>query len=101
MFDHVRSTFAEIAEVSGIVFESLPASPPPPGHAVHEVGGARMGSDRRSSVTDPSSRTWDVPNLYVCDSSVFVTLPCQNPTLTMMALTARACEYVCDAWKRG
>jgi choline dehydrogenase-like flavoprotein len=102
MYDHMRRTFAEIADVAGIVFEdAMPVSPPPPGSAIHEVGGARMGRDRGSSVVDPCNRTWDVPNLYVCDGSAFVTLPCQNPTLTMLALTARACEDVARAWNSG
>lgn len=56
----------------------------------HECGGARMGSDPRSSVTDPFNRLWEAPNVLVCDSACFPTIPHQNPTLTTMALALRA-----------
>ncbi len=63
-----------------------------PGMFVHEVGGARMGTDPRSSVLDPSCRSWDVRNLYVTDGACWPTSGWQNPTLTEMAVTARACD---------
>ncbi len=72
-----------------------------PGMFVHEVGGARMGDDPRSSVVDPSGRTWDVPNLYVTDGACWPTSGWQNPTLTEMAITARACAHAVDALRRG
>ena len=63
-----------------------------PGEAIHEMGTARMGSSRSSSVLDPFSRMWEAPNVYVTDGSGMVSSACQNPSLTYMALTARACE---------
>jgi choline dehydrogenase-like flavoprotein len=63
-----------------------------PGMFVHEVGGARMGSDPKSSVVDSYCRTWDVPNLYVTDGACWPTSGWQNPTLTEMAITGRAGE---------
>lgn len=62
------------------------------GMAIHEAGGARMGGDPRSSVTNACNQIWGVPNLIVTDGSCFPATGCQNPTLTIMALTARACE---------
>ncbi len=62
-----------------------------PGMFVHEVGGARMGADPKSSVVDPFCRCWDVPNLFVTDGACWPTSGWQNPTLTEMAITARAC----------
>ncbi len=64
-----------------------------PGMFVHEVGGARMGSDPKSSVVDAFCRTWDVPNLYVTDGACWPTSGWQNPTLTEMAVTGRACDH--------
>jgi choline dehydrogenase-like flavoprotein len=62
------------------------------GVAVHETGGARMGLDAENSVTNHRNQVWGVPNLLVTDGSCFPNTGCQNPTLTIMALTARACE---------
>ena len=64
------------------------------GAAIHECGGARMGSDPAKSVLNAYNQCWDVPNLFVTDSSCFVTNGTCGPTLTTMALTTRACEYI-------
>ena len=64
-----------------------------PGMFVHEVGGARMGADPKSSVVDPFCRCWDVPNVFVTDGACWPTSGWQNPTLTQMAITARACAH--------
>ncbi len=65
-----------------------------PGAAIHETGGARMGDDRRTSVLNRYNQTHDVENLFVTDGSCFVSNACVNPTLTMMAITVRACDYI-------
>jgi choline dehydrogenase-like flavoprotein len=64
-----------------------------PGMFVHEVGGARMGSDPKTSVLDSYCRAWDAPNLYVTDGACWPTSGWQNPTLTEMAVTGRAAEH--------
>ncbi len=64
------------------------------GAAIHECGGARMGADPSKSVLNPFNQVWDVKNLFVTDSSCFVTSGSCGPTLTTMALTVRACEYL-------
>lgn len=64
------------------------------GAAIHECGGARMGADPASSVVNAYNQAWDVPNLFVTDASCFVTNGTVGPTLTIMALTARACEHI-------
>jgi choline dehydrogenase-like flavoprotein len=74
---------------------------PPPGFAIHEVGTARMGSDPKTSVLNPFLQSHDVKNLFVMDGSSYVSIGCVNPTLTMMALTARACEHLIGEAKRG
>jgi choline dehydrogenase-like flavoprotein len=65
-----------------------------PGASIHETGGARMGTDPRGSVVNPYCQCWDVPNVYVTDGACFPSLGYQNHTLTIMALTVRACEYL-------
>lgn len=64
------------------------------GGAIHECGGARMGSDPKTSVLNPMNQLWDAPNVFVTDSSCFVTNGTCGPTLTTMALTVRACEHI-------
>ncbi len=71
------------------------------GSVIHEVGGAIMGADPRSSVTDKWSRTWDVKNLYVADGGVFANTASKNPTLTIMALAWRAADHLLDEMKKG
>ncbi|MBR9791455.1 MAG: GMC family oxidoreductase [Gammaproteobacteria bacterium] len=64
------------------------------GSAIHECGGARMGHDPKTSVLNKHNQSWDIPNLFITDSSCFVTNGACGPTLTTMALTARAAEYI-------
>jgi len=70
------------------------------GAAIHECGGARMGSDPMKSVLNAWNQAWEVPNLYVTDASSFVSTGAVGPTLTIMALTARACEHVAGGGHR-
>jgi len=60
----------------------------------HLVGGARMGADSRTSVTDSFGRTHDIPNLFVCDGSLLPTQGSANPGLTIQALAARTADYI-------
>lgn len=71
------------------------------GAAIHECGGARMGSDPKTSVLNEFNQSWDVPNIFVTDASSYVTNGAVGPTLTIMALTARACEYIANQHAEG
>ena len=71
------------------------------GGAVHEMGGARMGRDPRTSVLDAHNRAHDIANLYVTDGSAMASSACQNPSLTYMALTARAAAHAAEQVKGG
>ncbi len=64
----------------------------------HLVGGARMGSDPRTSVTNSFGRTHDIPNLFVCDGSLLPTQGSANPGLTIQALAARTSDYLISNW---
>jgi choline dehydrogenase-like flavoprotein len=68
-----------------------------PGYYIHEVGGAPMGTSPDHSVVDPYNRCWDAPNVLVVDGACWPTSGWQNPTLTEMAITARACALVTKA----
>ncbi len=65
---------------------------PPPGYYIHEVGGAPMGNNREKSVVDNWNRVWECSNVLVVDGACWPTSSWQSPTLTMMAITKRACE---------
>ena len=64
-----------------------------PGLFVHEVGGARMGTSATTSVLNPHNQLWEHPNVFVTDGACCTSSAWQNPTLTEMALAARAAEY--------
>ncbi len=65
---------------------------PPPGYYIHEVGGAPMGNNQETSVLDKWNRLWECSNVLVVDGACWPTSSWQSPTLTMMAITKRACE---------
>ena len=64
------------------------------GSAIHECGGAKMGATAETSVLNKHNQCWQIPNLFVTDASSFVTNGACGPTLTSMALTARAAEFI-------
>ena len=74
---------------------------PHPGEVIHEMGTARMGRDPKTSVLNAFNQCHDAPNVFVTDGSCMASTACQNPSLTYMALTARACAYAVDQLKRG
>lgn len=74
---------------------------PVPGWSIHEVGVARMGRSPRDSVLNSFQQTHDVANLFVMDGSGFPSSACQNPTLTIMALALRSCDYLLGRMRRA
>jgi choline dehydrogenase-like flavoprotein len=68
---------------------------------VHLLGTARMGNDAASSVVDKFHRTHDVPNLFLCDGSSFVTSGRGQPTMTIQALAFRAADHIAQFAKRN
>jgi choline dehydrogenase-like flavoprotein len=71
-----------------------------PGMGIHEMGTARMGRDPRTSVLNEWNQVWDAPNVFVTDGACMTSSACQNPSLTYMALTARAADYAVKELKR-
>ena len=72
-----------------------------PGSVIHEMGTARMGRDPKTSVLNSRNQLHTVPNLFVTDGSFMVSSPTQNPSLTYMAMTARAADFAVEQLKRG
>ncbi len=71
------------------------------GHGIHEMGTARMGNDPNSSVLNGNNQVWDAKNVFVTDGACMVSSACQNPSLTYMALTARAANFAVEELKKG
>lgn len=70
------------------------------GQGIHEMGAARMGRDPRTSVLNSHNQVWDAPNVLVTDGACMVSSGCQNPSLSYMALTARAADYAVSELKK-
>ena len=86
---------AGAVDVHGFESETIP------GICIHEMGGARMGNDPKESVLNKYNQCHDVPNVFATDGSAFASIACQNPSLTFMALTARAVDYAAQRMKEG
>lgn len=70
------------------------------GHGIHEMGTARMGRDPKTSVLNEWNQVWDAQNVFVTDGACMVSSACQNPSLTYMALTARAADHAVNELKK-
>ncbi len=71
------------------------------GRGIHEMGTARMGNDQKTSVLNKWNQVWDAPNVFVTDGSFMVSANCVNPSLTYMAMTARAADHAVSELKKG
>ncbi len=71
------------------------------GDGIHEMGTARMGKDPKTSVLNKHNQVWDAMNVFVTDGAAMTSAACQNPSLTYMALTARAADYAVAELKKG
>jgi len=94
LFNDGCTQAAEMLEAAGARDVSTHGEYSVPGFCIHEIGTARMGNDRKTSVVNRYCQAHDVPNIFVTDGACWVSSGCQNPTLTMMAITARACDYI-------
>lgn len=89
-----RVEAAQMLEASGATNVHMHGQYSVPGFCIHEIGTARMGNDPRTSVVNRFTQAHEVKNIFVTDGACWVSSGCQNPTLTMMAITVRACDYI-------
>jgi choline dehydrogenase-like flavoprotein len=101
MIQDMAESAGEMLEAAGAKNIRTFGDPSAPRWATHEAGIARMGSDPKTSVLNQFQQTNDIKNLFVMDASGFTSNPCQHPTLTIMALCVRSCDYLKDEVKRG
>jgi len=89
----MKQSAIDMLEASGFkditAFDSIGA----PGLGIHEMGTARMGRDPKTSVLNGNNQIWDCPNVFVTDGACMTSAGNQNPSITYMALTARAVDF--------
>jgi choline dehydrogenase-like flavoprotein len=101
MLEDMAVQAAEMLEAAGARDVTARVENHPPGLTIHEMGTARMGRDPATSVLNGWNQTWDVPNLFITDGACMASSANQNPSITYMALTARAANHAVDLIDRG
>jgi choline dehydrogenase-like flavoprotein len=101
MCEDMANTAQEMFEAAGFDIIDVDRTVLTEGWSIHELGTARMGADKRSSVLNQFQQSHDVKNLFVVDGSSHVSASCQNPTWTIMALAWRSCDYLAGELSRG
>lgn len=101
MAEDMAESAKEMFEMAGIEVVGVNRSVLTEGWSIHELGTARMGNDKKTSVLNQFQQSHDVKNLFVVDGSSHVSASCQNPTWTIMALAWRSCDYLADQFKKG
>ena len=96
----MTADMAEMLEASGVKDVHTFENEYFPGMGIHEMGTARMGRDPKTSVLNKWNQVWDAPNVFVTDGAGMVSAACVNPSLTYMAMTARACDHAVNELKR-
>jgi choline dehydrogenase-like flavoprotein len=92
---------AEMLEAAGIKEVSTYDRDYGVGMGIHEMGTARMGRDPKTSVLNGNNQVWDCQNVFVTDGACMTSAGCVNPSLTYMALTARAADFAVNELKKG
>jgi len=97
----IATQAAEILAASGAKEIGVFSDMTSPGLGIHEMGTARMGRDPKTSVLNAHNQVHDVPNVFMTDGACMTSAACVNPSLTYMALTARACDYAVSQLKKN
>jgi choline dehydrogenase-like flavoprotein len=101
MREDMKNDAAEMLEASGFKNIHMFDNPGGPGLGIHEMGTARMGRDPQTSVLNKWNQVHACKNVFVTDGASMTSAACQNPSLTYMALTARAADYAANELKKG
>jgi choline dehydrogenase-like flavoprotein len=97
----MKEDLKEMFEAAGVKNVNTFESDYAPGMGIHEMGTARMGRDAKNSVLNGNNQVWDCKNVFVTDGACMTSASCVNPSLTYMALTARAAAFAVDELKKG
>jgi choline dehydrogenase-like flavoprotein len=96
----MMNDMAEMLDAAGVSDVRVYDNTSFPGMGIHEMGTARMGHDPKTSVLNAHNQVWDCPNVFVTDGACMTSASCVNPSLTYMALTARAAAFAVEELKR-
>lgn len=99
MMEHAAAEGVKMLEAAGVKNIKTKVNKSPAGLAIHELGTARMGREPKTSFLNGFNQSHDIPNLFVTDGSSFASSATQNPSLTFMALTARAVDFAVNEYK--
>ena len=97
----MMNSAAEMLEKAGLKNIGTYDASPAPGFCIHEMGTARMGKDPKTSVLNGFNQMHEVKNVFITDGACMASSACQNPSVTYMALTARAADYAVNELKKG
>ena len=101
MCEDMANAAQEMFEVAGFEIVNMDRTVLTEGWSIHELGTARMGTDKKTSVLNQFQQSHDVKNFFVVDGSSHVSASCQNPTWTIMALAWRSCDYLVTEFTKG
>jgi choline dehydrogenase-like flavoprotein len=101
MAKDMADSLEEMLTLAGAENIRIVREPTPPGWSIHEIGTARMGTDPKKSVTDPTCRLHDVANVYLADAAPYVSGGTQNTTWTILAMCWRTMDYVKERMQKG
>ncbi|HET9747222.1 MAG TPA: GMC family oxidoreductase [Chitinophagaceae bacterium] len=96
----MKADMKEMLEIAGIKNVRDYDGDNAPGMGIHEMGTARMGRDPKTSVLNANNQVWDCKNVFVTDGACMTSASCVNPSLTYMAITARAANFAVEELKR-
>ena len=101
MWEHSKEACSALLRAAGGEVEKSSDHPEIPGFSLHETGTCRMGNDPKHFVTNRFGQAHDVPNLYLCDASVFLNCTDKTTTLSILAFALRTCDYMIENFRRG
>jgi len=100
MWEHGKHACEQLLRASGAEYQGSASEPDMPGTSLHETGTLRMGNDPKRFVTNRFGQAHDVPNLYVCDASVFPNCTDKTTTISILAFTLRTSEHLIENLKK-
>lgn len=101
MLEDIKASAVDMLQAAGLHETEGYINSKPPGLCIHEMGTARMGNDPKESILNRYNQCHAVDNLFITDGAAMASTACQNPSLTYMALTARAVDYAVNQLKGG
>jgi len=101
MWEHSKQVMIDLFKAAGGEMWGADSVPNRPGTSLHETGVCRFGNDPKKYVTNKWAQTHDVPNLYICDASIFSNCTDKTTTMPIVAFTMRTCDHMLDNFRKG